>query len=193
MTRALSVPIESERGSMFLFWRIFFTRTGVHFARKCSSVTGRCARRERPYRCTSEAYDEFASSHGASPVPKIERAYRVRGLQGNRVSRRVVAEPLASSVEYAAALALAGRVKESKSAARRALELEPNSHVCPIEQLFDRFGGPHFFRPPFDGRCHVVEQRTRQACSSCSFKRSRWPRATRSSPRRGSIGGFGRL
>jgi hypothetical protein len=105
-------------------------------------VAGCCARRERPFRCTPEAYDEFASSLGASPAPKIVRAYRVRGLQGNGVARRVVAEPLASSVAHAAALALADRVKDWKSAARRALELEPNSHVGPIEQLFDRFGGP---------------------------------------------------
>ena len=31
-SRAFSVPIESERGSRSLFRRIFFTRTGVHFA-----------------------------------------------------------------------------------------------------------------------------------------------------------------
>jgi hypothetical protein len=27
-------PIESDRGSRFLFYRIFLTRTGIHFARK---------------------------------------------------------------------------------------------------------------------------------------------------------------
>jgi hypothetical protein len=30
--RAISVLIESENYSKFLFFRIFFTRTGVHFA-----------------------------------------------------------------------------------------------------------------------------------------------------------------
>jgi hypothetical protein len=37
MVRALSVPIESERGSGFLIRRVFFTRTGIHFARKRSN------------------------------------------------------------------------------------------------------------------------------------------------------------
>jgi len=36
--RAFSVPIESERGSISLFGRIFTTQTGAHFAGKCSSV-----------------------------------------------------------------------------------------------------------------------------------------------------------
>lgn len=33
-TGAISVPIESERGSSFLFGRVFLTRTDIHFARK---------------------------------------------------------------------------------------------------------------------------------------------------------------
>ena len=33
-TGAVSVPMESERGSSFLFGRVFLTRTGIHFARK---------------------------------------------------------------------------------------------------------------------------------------------------------------
>jgi MFS transporter, SHS family, lactate transporter len=36
-SRALSKPIELESSSRFLFCRIFFTRTGIHFARKCSN------------------------------------------------------------------------------------------------------------------------------------------------------------
>ena len=36
-TRACFVLIESERGSRFLFSRVFFTRTGIHFARKRSN------------------------------------------------------------------------------------------------------------------------------------------------------------
>src|ERR1700753_3088980 len=40
-TRALSVLIESEPGSNLLFLRVFFTRTGVHFARKRSSRRSR--------------------------------------------------------------------------------------------------------------------------------------------------------
>ena len=38
--RAFSVPIESERGSISLFGRIFATQTGVHFAGKCSRSVG---------------------------------------------------------------------------------------------------------------------------------------------------------
>jgi hypothetical protein len=41
--RAFSVPMESERGSSLLFWRLFFTRTGAHFARKRSRLMERCA------------------------------------------------------------------------------------------------------------------------------------------------------
>lgn len=37
-TGAISVPIESERGSRFLSGRVFFTRAGIHFARKHSST-----------------------------------------------------------------------------------------------------------------------------------------------------------
>src|SRR6476620_3242641 len=33
-TSAFSVLIESEQGSNLLFSRVFFTRTGIHFARK---------------------------------------------------------------------------------------------------------------------------------------------------------------
>lgn len=33
-TGAISVPTESERGSRFLFGRVFLTRTGIHFARR---------------------------------------------------------------------------------------------------------------------------------------------------------------
>jgi hypothetical protein len=38
--RAFSVPIESERGSISLFGRIFATQTGAHFAGKCSMYRG---------------------------------------------------------------------------------------------------------------------------------------------------------
>jgi hypothetical protein len=41
-TRPLSVPMKSERGSSLLILGVFFTRTGVHFARKrCSDASKR--------------------------------------------------------------------------------------------------------------------------------------------------------
>ena len=48
VTRAFSVPIDSERGSKSLLGRIFATQTGIHFAGKCSSrAIRRFAREER--------------------------------------------------------------------------------------------------------------------------------------------------
>lgn len=37
-TGAVSVSIASERGSRFIFGRVFLSRTGIHFARKHSSA-----------------------------------------------------------------------------------------------------------------------------------------------------------
>ena len=41
LARAFSVPIESERRLSFLFRRVFFTRTGTHFAGKRSNIRNR--------------------------------------------------------------------------------------------------------------------------------------------------------
>jgi len=38
--------MKSEPSSSSLFWRVFFTRTGIHFARKRSKDTGLLARRQ---------------------------------------------------------------------------------------------------------------------------------------------------
>lgn len=46
-TGAVSVPMESERGSSFLFGRVFLTRTGIHFARKHFGVAVAAAVRAR--------------------------------------------------------------------------------------------------------------------------------------------------
>jgi len=54
-------------------------------------------------------------------------------------------------VVHAAALALAGRIEDSKSVAKRALELEPNFHVGPWEHLAPKFMLPELWRPLLAG------------------------------------------
>jgi adenylate cyclase len=48
---------------------------------------------------------------------------------------------------HAAALALAGRVEDSKSVAKRFLELEPNFHIGPYEPMADGMSLPELSRP----------------------------------------------
>jgi len=54
-------------------------------------------------------------------------------------------------VVHAAALALAGRVEEAKTVAKRVLELEPNFRVGPVEPLLPRIMAPELWRPLLDG------------------------------------------
>jgi len=69
------------------------------------------------------------------------------------LARAVQANPRFSVlyVAHAAALALAGRVEEAKSVAKRALELEPNFRVGPWEHILPGVMLPELIRPLLAG------------------------------------------
>ncbi len=54
-------------------------------------------------------------------------------------------------VVHAAALALAGRIEDSKSVAKRVLELEPTFRIGPWEHIAPKFMLPELWRPLLAG------------------------------------------
>jgi adenylate cyclase len=69
------------------------------------------------------------------------------------IAKAVQANPRFSSLyaHHAAALALAGRVEDAKSVAKRVLEPEPNFRVGPWEHIAPKFMLPELWRPLLAG------------------------------------------
>ena len=97
-------------------------------------------------------YDALAFEGDYAPGLVRIREQRFDDAAAN-LARAVQANPRFSVlyVVHAAALALAGRVEEAKSVAKRALELEPNFRVGPWEHVAAKVMLPELWRPLLAG------------------------------------------